>query len=295
VSAVLSGAAGYYAVFLEGDAEISTNLAVLFGQNLRISNGHGTSAIPGWGDGPITVQRGGALALSGVALEGVLTVQTGGNATISGGVIDGSARVEAGGTLRLMSAIILPSQINAVAGTVMRESSASGLASQCSTLAGRYTTLSDAYRATSAGPGTHGDCVARGPCTRAPCFRANGGTGVGGGGWYRFSGPGGDALPLHSPGENHCGTDLTGWLSGWDGTGHPEANYITPGHYPTAAEGVVEMTVCFDFSRRSGNAHCIGPVKVGVVMCDGFLLWRLPYAWGCNAYNTGYCTVASGL
>lgn len=59
-------------------------------------------------------------------------------------------------------------------------------------------------------------------------------TGLGGGGWYRFLGAGGDALPTAPPGEFHCGTQAAGWLSSWahgnlrcdgDGTqcGPPEA------------------------------------------------------------------------
>ena len=38
------------------------------------------------------------------------------------------------------------------------------------------------------------------------------------------------------------------------------------------------MTVCFD----GGGDHCMYHVAVGVVMCDGFLLWRLPYAPSCS-------------
>ena len=169
-----------------------------------------------------------------------------------------------------------------------------------------YSTLNDAYRTISnadprvASPGSG----ARGGCDSAT------GTGVGGGGWYRFSGAVGDTLPLSPPGWLHCGTDATGWLSGWDGgvgtgcsssyfggmctdvctnaTG-PPCGYQTPGRYPAATEGVVEMTACFD---DSGGDPCYMCVVVGVVRCDEFLLWRLPYVPNCNA---GYCTAPSGL
>eukprot|EP01047_Picozoa_sp_COSAG01_P067313 COSAG01_NODE_9481_length_2435_cov_2.250856_2_plen_183_part_00 len=167
-----------------------------------------------------------------------------------------------------------------------------------------YTTLTDAYRATSTGSGHHYDCAgATGPGGRYV------GTGVGGGGWYRFSGAGGDALPLQPPGPNQCGTDYTGWLTGWDGGGGagtgctspgnavytttgPPCGYSTPGRYPAAAEGVAEMTACFDESGTSGGEECVYHAAVGVVMCDGFLLWRLPYAPRCHG---AYCMAASGL
>ena len=69
--------------------------------------------------------------------------------------------------------------------------------------------------------------------------------------------------------------------------------YSTPGRYPAAAEGVAEMTACFDHSTPGyPNHQCYKHAAVGVVRCDGFLLWRLPYAPSCN---TGYCTAASGL
>ena len=107
-------------------------------------------------------------------------------------------------------------------------------------------------------------------------------------------GAGGDALPLTDPGPNHCGTFGTGWLSGWatpQGGGDPPRSYSGAGRYPAAAEGVVERTVCFDFSDNNNypfNTH----VQVGVVRCGGFLLWRLPDAPTCDS---GYCTAASGL
>ena len=47
------------------------------------------------------------------------------------------------------------------------------------------------------------------------------------------------------------------------------------------------MTVCFDVGYTCGVS-----VTVGVVRCDGFLLWRLPYLMGCNF---AYCTAASRL
>ena len=94
-------------------------------------------------------------------------------------------------------------------------------------------------------------------------------TGVGGGGWFRFVGVGGDALALFARATEHCGTDLPGYLSAWntktDGVGTgchcgsggsctgPPCDYGSPGSYPTRAEGVVEMIVCFDFDPNCGN------------------------------------------
>ena len=112
---------------------------------------------------------------------------------------------------------------------------------------------------------------------------------MGGGRWYRLAGSGGDALPLSPPGYQHCGTYFTGWLSGWAGEGAPPTSYSGAGRYPAAAEGVAEMTACFD---GGGSYPCNAPAAVGVVRCDGFLLWRLADAPGCNV---GYCTAASGL
>lgn len=114
---------------------------------------------------------------------------------------------------------------------------------------------------------------------------------MGGGRWYRLAGSGGDALPLTSPGINHCGTGRTGWLSGWAGEGDPPASYSGAGRYPAAAEGVAEMTACFDHDY-GGDYPCAGHAAVGVVRCDGFLLWRLADAPYCNS---GYCMAASGL
>ena len=115
---------------------------------------------------------------------------------------------------------------------------------------------------------------------------------MGGGRWYRLAGSGGDALPLSSPGDHHCGTTATGWLSGWAGEGDPPASYSGAGRYPAAAEGVAEMTACF----VDGGGPCHLHAAVGVVRCDGFLLWRLADAPCPAGYcNSGYCTAASGL
>jgi hypothetical protein len=109
-------------------------------------------------------------------------------------------------------------------------------------------------------------------------------TGVGGGRWYRFAGTGGDSLllvpspVLVSGSGGTCGTGHAGWLSGWTGTGSPPADYGEPGRYPSAAEGVVDMTVCSPTGVSGNWRPCGVHTTVGVVQCQGFLLWRLPYA-----------------
>ena len=129
-------------------------------------------------------------------------------------------------------------------------------------------------------------------------------SGVGDERWYRFVGAGGSALPLASPGHSHCGTSDTGWLSGWNASaadpeaGQPPPSYAEPGRYPTAAEGVTEMTACFESRGFSGErGPCFASKQIGVVQCPGSeapLLWRLPYApdiWGPSGDCTyGYCT-----
>ena len=140
-----------------------------------------------------------------------------------------------------------------------------------------------------------------------------------------------DTWPPHD--RLYCGTSNGGWLSGWKWPAKPfckddddcpldingdnhgcitsgiHSGMCTPGdtmeqgtwkitrtpfgRYPTAAEGVVNMTACFD-SRDNGS--CDSYATVGVVRCDGFMLWRLPYAPGSsslggNGCEAAYCTV----
>ena len=57
------------------------------------------------------------------------------------------------------------------------------------------------------------------------------------------------------------------------------------------------MTVCFNYvdsydGGSGGSYPCRYHAAVGVVRCEGFLLWRLPDAPGCSC---GYCTAPSGL
>jgi hypothetical protein len=49
------------------------------------------------------------------------------------------------------------------------------------------------------------------------------------------------------------------------------------------------MTACFDYGS---HGPCYWHAAVGVVRCEGFLLWRLADAPNCES---GYCTAPSGL
>jgi hypothetical protein len=253
VSAVLSGAAGYYALALTGDARIDMDLTIRLGQDVQISGGGGRSAVP-WGSGGFTVQQGGSLSMVGVVLVGGLTVVQGGNATVSGGSLalySGSVAVSPSTTLTLDSQCGQP-----------------------------YTTVGDSWRAVAnTVDNHHGDC-------------ANGGTGVGGDEWFRFIGTGGDALALMPPGRDHCGTVYGGWLSGWDGGGDPPGDYNQAGHFPVAAEGVVDMKACFD--QGGAPFQCNVHATVGVVRCGAFLLWRLPWVRN-DSCDAAFCTAPSGL
>jgi len=124
----------------------------------------------------------------------------------------------------------------------------------------------------------------------------------------------------------YCGTSNSGWLSGFkwpanpdcttdddcgpNGAGGPTSACVggctsnhgcanptgrcapfnpKPGRYPTADEGVVNMTTCFG---GDSEQTCGDYVAVGVISCEGFLLWRLPYAADCES---GYCTVTASV
>jgi hypothetical protein len=247
VSAVLSGAAGYYALTLLGDAGITVDVTIRPGQIVRIT---GDGTVPSWGSGSFAVQPGASLTLDGVTAAGDVSVM-------------------ATGTLHLNQMLWR--------GQTLTASTTESGGLQCFA---PYSILSDSWRATSAGGGSH--CDKDAPEGTTPV------TGVGGGRWYRFRGSAGDALPLASPGRGHCGTDLSGWLSGWSDPGNPLDSYSGQGQYPTAKDGVMAMTVCFD----AGNHPCNYHVLIGAVRCQGFLLWQLPDVPHCIE---AYCTVSSGL
>jgi hypothetical protein len=301
-SAVVSGAAGSYIVTLTEDAGISTDLVIQPGQDVHIT-GSGGSLPSNWGSGGFTVQQGGSVSLANVAVAGSITVQDGGTSSVNGGTLGGLVSVMAGATLTLAPTVATTSGFGL---TVAANGIYSGPESiivhdaQCYE---PYTTLYDAWRAVTNGAGDHHDSpplLAQGGVAGG----VTGGTGVGGGAWYRFAGSGGDAMPLAPPWDGsgsqplgHCGADgqrgLPGWLSGWAGDAgeRPPNSCTVPGHYPTAADGVVDMTVCFDHSYQSIALQCMKHAIAGVVNCGDYLLWRLEYAPDGGVY----CTEASGL
>ena len=280
LSAVVSGAAGAYFVTLMGDAGIGTDLTIQPGQDVRIIGDLGLIEAPSWGGGGFTVREGGSLSLTNVGIQGTISVLNGGRAAVHGGnlaLISGDVDVSLSTTLALNRQCYEPFQI-----------------------------VNDLWRAASAGFGRHSDCenagVNSGEGTAA--YGPYSTTGVGEDNWYRFTGPGGDALPLLPPGGDQCGTHHAGWLSGWPDPDAPDRSYSGEGRYPTVAEGVVEMTVCFDgpeWSHHHGHYTCYQHTSVAVVRCDEFLLWRLPSLPCEDWYRessgaaAGYCTVPSGL
>ena len=289
-SAVVSGAAGSYIVMLMGDAGIGTDLVIQPGQDVRISGDPSLAVAPSWGSGGFTVRQTGLLSLVGVEV-GRITVLGAGSLSISGGGVVDDVNVAAAG-------IVWLSQVTWQGQTLSTSGATETGSLRCFA---SYATVSDAWRATSyTADRSHGDCA-----IGTPGWGNTQQTDVGGGRWYRFEGAAGDALPLTSPGGiGKCGTSYSGWLSGWEHVGGVDTapltsyrgpNSVGPGRYPAAEEGVVEMTACFD-----GGGGCDDHAAVGVLRCEGFLLWRLPYGRGAAGgpqgdCGYGYCTASSGL
>ena len=106
-------------------------------------------------------------------------------------------------------------------------------------------------------------------------------------GWYRF--PANKALPTAPAGPYHCGTESTGWLSGWaDDQGQPDEHYATPadGSLPAPVGAPpAAAAVCFD----SGHGlTCQFSTVVRAVSCGTFALWEMPPAPADSC--SGYCS-----
>eukprot|EP01046_Picozoa_sp_COSAG06_P004682 COSAG06_NODE_199_length_20418_cov_43.318421_15_plen_260_part_00 len=257
---MVSGAAGSYIVTLTEDAGISTDVTILPGQDVRISGAPGLAVAPSWGSGGFTVDERGSLVLEGVSLAGSLTVQN-----------DGALHLSQVAFVGHTYDVLL-----AETAVFTRQGGADPFDSQCSR---PYITLIDAWRSVT--NGHNGEVIA----DKASCNDAWAhGTGVGGERWYRFTGDGGNALPLTTPGPDHCGASFPGWLAGGIDGGQ--------GRYPAAGEGVAEMTVCFDGGTGIPVCYSEGyRVTVGVVRCERFLLWRLPYTNPASCSEV-YCTTS---
>jgi hypothetical protein len=74
VSAVLSAAAGYYALAMVGDGGFSLNLNIQFGQSVHISGDSALSTVPSWGNGGFIVNAGTHLSLSALLISGASVV-----------------------------------------------------------------------------------------------------------------------------------------------------------------------------------------------------------------------------
>jgi hypothetical protein len=74
VSAVLSGAAGYYALELTGDAGVGMDLMIRPGQDVHISGDARLMVQPRWGSGGFQVQEQGSLALRHVLVNAFATI-----------------------------------------------------------------------------------------------------------------------------------------------------------------------------------------------------------------------------
>ena len=91
-----------------------------------------------------------------------------------------------------------------------------------------------------------------------------------GDGWYRITGQAGKKI-IDSPVDKyHCGTVLTGWLSG----GHPSPD-----------EGVVTRTVCF---KSSSTSDCGYQAEVEVLNCNN--AYFVYYLVDTPVCTLGYCT-----
>ena len=80
----------------------------------------------------------------------------------------------------------------------------------------------------------------------------------------------GNKLTNHAPGQKHCGSQSTGWLSNWPPEDKPvPASYTgQPGTYPDVEDGIVPRIVCFD-GRAAFNEedHCYASKVANVVQC----------------------------
>ncbi|MBL8972404.1 MAG: DUF4215 domain-containing protein, partial [Myxococcales bacterium] len=75
--------------------------------------------------------------------------------------------------------------------------------------------------------------------------------------WYRFTGGAGTRMPTSPPPELSCGTHAPGWMVGT---------------YPAVNEGIVQRTVCYNWS---GNT-CLWSNPIQVVNCGGYYVFKLP-------------------
>jgi hypothetical protein len=85
--------------------------------------------------------------------------------------------------------------------------------------------------------------------------------------WYRFSGAAGTKMPTSCPSIYSCGTDAPGWMNG---------------AHPAVADGIVDRTVCFNWS---GNC-CEWSRVIKVRNCGDFYVFKIS---GTPACHLRYC------
>ena len=83
--------------------------------------------------------------------------------------------------------------------------------------------------------------------------------------WYRFTLPAGTRIPESSPGDNHCGTSATGWLSGT---------------HPTSTGESLDVKFCFH-SSNGDDCKFYQPGKI--TNCGEFFVYYLK--------DTSYCAL----
>eukprot|EP01052_Picozoa_sp_SAG31_P007779 SAG31_NODE_377_length_16533_cov_99.867957_2_plen_207_part_00 len=108
--------------------------------------------------------------------------------------------------------------------------------------------------------------------------------------WYKL--PADHSLATMPPGGYHCGTDGTGWLTGWpaEAAGHPDSRYATPADGslpPPVGAPPASGTVCFDDMY---SVPCYASTSVRAVSCGSFALWELPPPIHVGCF--GYCLEA---
>lgn len=86
--------------------------------------------------------------------------------------------------------------------------------------------------------------------------------------WYRFTGLAGDRMPEKCVPTRRCGTLAPGWLQG---------------SHPSARDGVVQRTVCFNWGRTC----CMWRRKILVRNCGDFYVYKLQNAPTCKLRYCG--------
>ena len=117
-----------------------------------------------------------------------------------------------------------------------------------------YTVLNDASRSVSYGRGKY-YCDKQDSSYLSPDWA--------GPAWYRFTMPAGTHIPESSPGQYHCGTQATGWLSGV----HPTS--------PGASNNNAKF--CFHW----GSNDCAKSTQGKVTNCGSYFVYYLENATGC--------------